>query len=408
VTRGEKKEETRVRLLHVSDPREICGGVIGSPENKKFCAAHPNDCGFQATHRGKKVELHPDTLYVMAPKKGAIHANLLPTLKGRYVPSDVILADLLEDERPVSMWHVYFDGCNASEEATGENELQGTGYDSSWDHLQRPSLDELERANDFKTPKKVRLLLDLDMEVKEEPIRLDPLVSLDLTRLPANNDMTPSQAAVRSMFAGWESIKKNFEALGQAMLASDDRTQEDRVEIRSQLHELETYLNDIGSKTRLLSAKIGQNPRQDSESGKGGEQSALWEAIADLHEGLELHGEAIMKLPSPDAVVEAIRTLAKHKVDGDRLNVNMTKMYKHCKGCLGTSNARFIALEKGASNLKHAPRAQVQEGEFDFEDDKGLDRSEVQELRNEIAEMRNNMATPQHRKGQAWGKPILH
>jgi hypothetical protein len=48
-TRGEKKEETRVRLLHVSDPREICGGVIGSPENKKFCAAHPNDCGFQAT-----------------------------------------------------------------------------------------------------------------------------------------------------------------------------------------------------------------------------------------------------------------------------------------------------------------------------------------------------------------------
>jgi hypothetical protein len=104
VTRGEKKEETRVRLFHVSDPREVCGGVIGLPENKKLCAAHPNDCGFQATHRGKKVELHPDAPYVMAPKKGAIHANLLPTLKGSYVPSDVILADLLEDERPVSMY----------------------------------------------------------------------------------------------------------------------------------------------------------------------------------------------------------------------------------------------------------------------------------------------------------------
>jgi hypothetical protein len=85
VTRGGKKEETRVRLLHVSDPREICGGVIGLPENKKFCAAHPNDCGFQATHWGKKVELHPDALHVMAPKKGAMHANLLPTLKGRYL-----------------------------------------------------------------------------------------------------------------------------------------------------------------------------------------------------------------------------------------------------------------------------------------------------------------------------------
>jgi hypothetical protein len=27
VTGGRKKEETRVRLLHVSDPREGCGGV---------------------------------------------------------------------------------------------------------------------------------------------------------------------------------------------------------------------------------------------------------------------------------------------------------------------------------------------------------------------------------------------
>jgi hypothetical protein len=167
-TRGEKKEETRVRLLHASDPREVCGGVIGSPENKKFCAAHPSVCGHEATHHRKKVDLHPDALHVMAPKKGTTHANLPPALKGSHIPSDVILSDLLKDERLVDMWHVHFDGCNASEEGTRENKLQGTGYDS-WDHLQRPSLDELERANNFKTPKKVRLLLDLDMEVKDEP-----------------------------------------------------------------------------------------------------------------------------------------------------------------------------------------------------------------------------------------------
>jgi hypothetical protein len=44
VTRGEKKEETRVRLLHVSDPATVCGGVTGAVENKKFCAAHPSLC----------------------------------------------------------------------------------------------------------------------------------------------------------------------------------------------------------------------------------------------------------------------------------------------------------------------------------------------------------------------------
>ena len=38
---GEKKEETRVlRLLHMGDPAEVCGRVIGAAENKKFCATH--------------------------------------------------------------------------------------------------------------------------------------------------------------------------------------------------------------------------------------------------------------------------------------------------------------------------------------------------------------------------------
>jgi hypothetical protein len=61
-----------------------------------------------------------DMLCVMSPKRGAMHAALLPMLGFNYIPSDVKLADLLSDERPVFMWHVYFDGCNASEKATGD------------------------------------------------------------------------------------------------------------------------------------------------------------------------------------------------------------------------------------------------------------------------------------------------
>jgi hypothetical protein len=90
----------------------------------------------------------------------------------------------------------------------------------------------------------------------------------------------------------------------------------------------------------------------------------VWKAISDLYEGLGICGETLMKLPFPDSLVEAIGFLAKHKVDGDRLNANMTKMHEHCKGCLASSNARLIALEKGASNLKHAPLAQGSGGQF--------------------------------------------
>jgi hypothetical protein len=229
VTRGEKKEEARVHLLHVSNPTEVCGGVIGLPENKKFCAVHPNDCDFQVTHRWKKFDLQPDTFYIMSPKKGAVHAHLLPTLKGNFVPADVSLSDLLDDERPVAMWHVYFDGCNASEESTGDNELQASTHDS-WEHLQRPSLDELERANDFKTPKKVRLHFDLEQEVKVELVQLGPLLSLDLTRLQPIKDISPSQTAVRAMFVGWEVIKNNFEALDKTMVSREDRTLVERSE----------------------------------------------------------------------------------------------------------------------------------------------------------------------------------
>jgi hypothetical protein len=86
VMRGEKKEETRVCLLHVSDPVNVYSGVIGYVENKKFCAAHPSSCEFQATHSKKKFELSLDTLYVMSPKKGGMHATLLPKLDGNHIP----------------------------------------------------------------------------------------------------------------------------------------------------------------------------------------------------------------------------------------------------------------------------------------------------------------------------------
>jgi hypothetical protein len=108
VTRGDKKEETRVRLVHVSDPAEICGGVIGAVDNKKFCATHPSQCEHRLTHAKRKFDLVANTLYVMSPKRGAVHATLEPNLSGTCVPANKEL--------------VYFDGCRSLEESTGENE----------------------------------------------------------------------------------------------------------------------------------------------------------------------------------------------------------------------------------------------------------------------------------------------
>jgi hypothetical protein len=156
MTRGEKKEEPRVRLLHVKDPEEqACGGVIGDAENRKFCAAHPSLCEHQLSHLGKNFQLGTDSLCVMSAKKGGVHAVLCPEPSRNCVPdNNKDLEELLDDARPASVWHVFFGECNAAEDAAGENEL-GTSSDISWEAVERPSLENLERANDFKTPKKV-------------------------------------------------------------------------------------------------------------------------------------------------------------------------------------------------------------------------------------------------------------
>jgi hypothetical protein len=129
-------------MVHISDPRDICGGIIGIGENKKFCTAHPSQCEHTLTHSKRKLDLESNTLYVMSSKKGTVHATLLPKLDERCIPRDKALVDLLDGKRPIAMWHVYFDGCNTVEESTGHNKLD-VPSDLSWEVIARPSLEDL-------------------------------------------------------------------------------------------------------------------------------------------------------------------------------------------------------------------------------------------------------------------------
>ena len=273
VTRGEKKEETRVGLLHVSDPTAVCGGVIGAVENKKFCAAHPSVCEFQLSHLSKKFQLGTDSLYVMSPRKGSMHATLVPRLDRSCVPKNKTIEDLLNEEKPISVWHVYFDECNAMEEAAGENELEAP-RDLSWEADDRPSLEHLEKANDFKTPRKVKVnptYMDRDVWGKERLPKMEYVIPLDREDIPeAEDDESAVQIAVRQMLVRWDVITTNFLTSQDWMNIHDDLASG----AREQLREMAKYMNDIGAKTRLLSARIGRNPRLAS-SWRSGYQNQL-------------------------------------------------------------------------------------------------------------------------------------
>jgi hypothetical protein len=366
----------------VGDPAAVCGGVIGAADNQKFCAVHPSLCDYQTTHLGKKFELATDSLYVMSPKKGSLHATLVPRLPRNCIPKNMALEELLNEERPVSMWHVCFNECNASEEATGDNEL-GTISEVSWEAIERPSLDSLERANDFKTPKKVKVnQVFMNKEHNGPEKLLEYVIPLDLKDIPVDEgDESQVQKTIRQMFIGWQVLTRNFSALN---LWTKDQ-EEEASGVRTHLQELVTYLNDVGAKTRLLSAKIGQNPRAAEEG-----EPTLWEALAELNAEFKAMKLAVEKLPQ--GLKEVWDTLDKHGSGMRKMESNMTAMCSHCKNCLSCANKRMTALEKSASAGRHAPRPQAQEGVFDFEpssNDGGEDvRDEIRQMKAEIEALR--------------------
>jgi hypothetical protein len=74
------------------------------------------------------------------------------------------------------------------------------------------------------------------------------------------------------------------------------------------MQEFGTYVNDIGAKSRLLSAKIGTNPRAVAEG-----ESTLWEAMSELHTQLKILGQAANGLPKE--LKGVMNDLERQKVD---------------------------------------------------------------------------------------------
>jgi hypothetical protein len=98
------------------------------------------------------------------------------------------------------------------------------------------------------------------------------------------------------MFVSWEIIRKNFHALSHSMrMVQEERVKGERSGIRAQLQELVTFLNDVGAKTRLLSANIGQYPRAEEKG-----DPTMWEAMSELNTEFQIIKTVTESLPSKD------------------------------------------------------------------------------------------------------------
>jgi hypothetical protein len=86
------------------------------------------------------------------------------------------LDGLLLEEKSIALWRTYMDACKASEYVTGRNELGEISFGEEnpyWDNgVEVPNLEDLSNADDFKTPKKVRVLPFMTKEADEDYVEV--------------------------------------------------------------------------------------------------------------------------------------------------------------------------------------------------------------------------------------------
>jgi hypothetical protein len=217
VTGGGRGNEG-VRLLLVRLVEDVCGGEIkGGGSVVRFCSKPRESCQV-VSHLKSKAFLRADCLYPYVPRKGENQVRLEPSLPLSLVSPDEPLEMLLLEEKSIALWQTYMDACKASEYKTGRRELSPTSTGEepqSWDqHLEAPNLQELADADDFKTPKKVRIVSGLKRDVDEDypdtsEIGTIPTLNLDLSTLSPQPKSVGNQA-LRRIIMEWDSLARSF------------------------------------------------------------------------------------------------------------------------------------------------------------------------------------------------------
>jgi hypothetical protein len=242
-----------------------------------------------------------------------------------------------------------------------------------------------------------------DHEDAFKMVKPEQMDALDLTGLfPLEGAPSPNQKAVLQMVEGWERIKSNFEVLWNTVKAYEDTGRNDESGMRSQIQEAMNYINDVGAKARLLSAKTGRNPRTDSDG-----EPTLWEVMGEL--GYEIKSVRRATDPLPQAIKEVHANHLKQVIDLQRTTENMTKMYSHYKGYLGTKNSRMTEVEHKLSVSNHHSAGQTQEGVFEFDQPTVTSslKEETQKLRNEVSALRSAQVSTTAQDDRSSGNPLF-
>jgi hypothetical protein len=306
------------------------------------------------------------------------------------------------------------DSCKASEGKTGRNELgdlsAGETSSPDWEHVEAPSLQDLSDADDFKTPKKVRFILSFTKEVDEEVIDYPVIgtilpLDLDLSRIPNLEGLeegTPTNRGLRRILVQWNGLTDVLGRLKNRFLIDKNISATMRENVVAQFVEFSLYMNELGNKSRLLSARIGRDGRPEQA------EASVWETLNIIQEEVDQAKEEMMQFQTG---IDRTLTLVRANKEVPRMKLNMEKFAVAFKKSMFAINERLIRLETQADT---GPGSQKTSDHFDFSTVSQMDTGaqtdvdcQLRKLQHKVGaleeEVRKRDEDPGGGRGNGWG-----
>jgi hypothetical protein len=280
-----------VKLLWFIEVSPVCGGVIASSGNGRFCVRKSCDV---KSHRSNKILMKDNHLYILGKRKD--QALVEPILDADSVTGGADPSKLEDIEKPINVRRAYF---SSETERAGRSTNES---EKSWEEVEIPSLTKLSEVDaTYRTPKKLKVGTLLEVLADTIPIGISKAERIAVIQdhmLAADGSARESarSSSLRTVLAEWNKVCVGVDLFNLEFQKLGKGEETSRESISGTIIKIHEAIRDTDARASLLGSRIGQD--DTAASGEGSESvwdtiRRLCDAIAEVRELAEAGAKAI-------------------------------------------------------------------------------------------------------------------